>query len=149
MKSVKCIKWIENWSLPRRAKFLQGMLGPLCPPTLTMGQFPLHFQYCIGQAAWTTVDFCSCMCCSDSDNHNIFFFSFFNTRPWLSVQVNIFGYGPNQQGYWDHYYSNNSGESNSFFQKTLVHDAQAELNLLYRLDALGKITIYHGLRWPI
>ncbi|XP_071818584.1 CMP-N-acetylneuraminate-beta-galactosamide-alpha-2,3-sialyltransferase 1-like isoform X2 [Apostichopus japonicus] len=61
-------------------------------------------------------------------------------------EVNIFGYGPNRLGQWDHYYDDKEGESNSMFQMTLVHDSEAELQLLHHLDTIGKISLYQGIR---
>lgn len=61
-------------------------------------------------------------------------------------EVNIFGFGPNRLGYWDHYYDKGSGEENSLFRKTFVHDAEEEMDVLYKLEAIGKIKIYRGSR---
>lgn len=61
-------------------------------------------------------------------------------------EVNIFGFGANRMGYWDHYFENNDGKANSEFQKTHVHDSDAESQLLKKFSDDGKIVFYRGAR---
>ena len=79
-------------------------------------------------------------------NKRIFKLSQKNVCCFILIQVNVFGFGPNRLGYWDHYYDRDSGEENSLFRKTFVHDAEAELEVIKKLDSIGKIKTYRGSR---
>lgn len=61
-------------------------------------------------------------------------------------EVNIFGFGANHKGNWDHYFEDNNGETNSQFRETLVHDSEAETGLLNKLVKAKKIRMFKGFR---
>ncbi|XP_071785093.1 CMP-N-acetylneuraminate-beta-galactosamide-alpha-2,3-sialyltransferase 2-like [Asterias amurensis] len=61
-------------------------------------------------------------------------------------EVNLFGYGANSNGNWDHYWQKDDGSHNSFFKKTGVHDSDFERLIMMSLQSAGKIKIYAGVR---
>ncbi|XP_038069906.1 CMP-N-acetylneuraminate-beta-galactosamide-alpha-2,3-sialyltransferase 2-like [Patiria miniata] len=61
-------------------------------------------------------------------------------------EVNLFGYGANKLGNWDHYWKKDDGTHNSFFKKTGVHDSNYEQSIMDSLQKAGKIKIYPGVR---
>ncbi|XP_062844269.1 CMP-N-acetylneuraminate-beta-galactosamide-alpha-2,3-sialyltransferase 1-like [Trichomycterus rosablanca] len=59
-------------------------------------------------------------------------------------QVNVFGFGANQNGDWHHYWEEE--ELNSAFKETFVHHAVYEHDLTQKLYQQGKITFYKGVQ---
>ncbi|XP_022094494.1 CMP-N-acetylneuraminate-beta-galactosamide-alpha-2,3-sialyltransferase 2-like [Acanthaster planci] len=61
-------------------------------------------------------------------------------------EVDLFGYGANKLGNWDHYWKKDDGTHNSFFKKTGVHDSNFEQSIMENLRKADKIKIYPGVR---
>ncbi|TSR63310.1 CMP-N-acetylneuraminate-beta-galactosamide-alpha-2,3-sialyltransferase 2 [Bagarius yarrelli] len=58
-------------------------------------------------------------------------------------QVNVFGFGADQQGNWHHYWEHNT--INSAFKETGVHDADFEYNITQLLAQKRKISLFKGI----
>lgn len=60
----------------------------------------------------------------------------------ICEEVSVFGFGADRSGRWHHYWENNKHAG--AFQKTGVHDATFERELIRKLAEEGKITFYNG-----
>ncbi|KAK3558699.1 hypothetical protein QTP86_024499, partial [Hemibagrus guttatus] len=58
-------------------------------------------------------------------------------------QVNVFGFGADQEGNWHHYWEENSMKS--AFKETGVHNAEFEYNITQLLAQKGKIRLFKGI----
>ncbi|KAG7276049.1 hypothetical protein CRUP_038505 [Coryphaenoides rupestris] len=59
-------------------------------------------------------------------------------------EVNVFGFGADEQGSWHHYWEKN--RHGGAFRKTGVHDGDHEYSTMLRLAATNKIKMYFGAR---
>ncbi|XP_043946035.1 CMP-N-acetylneuraminate-beta-galactosamide-alpha-2,3-sialyltransferase 2-like isoform X2 [Protopterus annectens] len=59
----------------------------------------------------------------------------------ICEEVSVFGFGADRKGSWHHYWENNKHAG--AFQKTGVHDAKFEMEIIRKLVEEGKITFYN------
>ncbi|XP_033113532.1 CMP-N-acetylneuraminate-beta-galactosamide-alpha-2,3-sialyltransferase 2-like [Anneissia japonica] len=59
-------------------------------------------------------------------------------------EVDVYGYGANKIGNWDHYWQNDGGRGNSAFRKTGVHNSDVEKEIYTKLNSEGIITLHMG-----
>ncbi|XP_076862162.1 CMP-N-acetylneuraminate-beta-galactosamide-alpha-2,3-sialyltransferase 1-like [Brachyhypopomus gauderio] len=60
-------------------------------------------------------------------------------------EVNVFGFGADQNGNWHHYWEKNTIPSG--FRKTGVHDGDQQHFIIQTLAEKGKITVFKGITW--
>ncbi|XP_071959096.1 CMP-N-acetylneuraminate-beta-galactosamide-alpha-2,3-sialyltransferase 2-like [Antedon mediterranea] len=59
-------------------------------------------------------------------------------------EVDVYGYGANKIGNWDHYWQNDGGKGNSAFRKTGVHNSGVESQIYQQLNAEGIVKVHMG-----
>ncbi|PIK40657.1 putative Gal beta 1,3-GalNAc alpha-2,3-sialyl transferase [Apostichopus japonicus] len=127
--SIKDLQWLKKYLKYRRRSIVHPIAADKDKVFVLNPKLMWHIkhQWGLGKGRWASTGLLSV---------------FFGLH--ICDEVNIFGFGANSKGNWDHYFESNDGKKNSQFRITKVHDSNAEEKILQMLSDAKKVTIFRG-----